>query len=475
MQRGGRAGQVLAIIIVILTLGVTTLLVYLDGGAKSPAVQFYYIPILVAGFFLGDLGAILAALFAAFLCGPHMKQDIEAGVDQTLMQVVIRICFFYVIGIIGSRVAFELRRRAAEFKTLYEVAQTINSSLRVQEVLDLIANSALEVMDAKGCTIRLLEDDQALRLGATAGLSADYVRKGPVLLGESELDRRVLEDGLVAIRNVQEDTSWQYQEAAAREGLTSVLSIALRTTEGNKGVIRIYARRPRSFTADEIALVSAFANQAATAIQNAELYEDIRRNYYETVRALTMAIEAKDPATLGHSERVTVMTASLARRLGCDAEQIEQLRFGTILHDIGKIGIDESFLEEGAAVSDADEIFLRMHPLIGKSILDPVEFLRPSMSIVLYHHEHWDGSGYPEGLKGEDIPFFARLVGVVNAYDRLVSPMNGSPGLSEHAAEQRLAAEAGVKWDPNIVQAFREMLRERRGRLVVPEEALPDV
>ncbi|MFQ6132017.1 MAG: HD-GYP domain-containing protein [Armatimonadota bacterium] len=473
MRKGGRAGPIIAIIIVAITLGATTLLVYLDNGAESAGVQFYYIPILVAGFFLGDIGAILTALIAALLCGPHMKWNIETGEDQTLTQILLRMCFFYVIGIIGSRVAFELRRRAAEFKTLYEVARTINSTLRVQEVLDLIAKSALEVMDAKGCTIRLLEDGESLRLGASAGLSADYVRKGPVVLAESELDRRVLEGGPVAIRNVQEDSSWQYPEAAGREGLTSVLSVALRTSDGNKGVIRIYARRQRSFTPDEIALVSAFANQAAIAIENAELYEDIRRNYYETVRALTMAIEAKDPATLGHSERVTVMATALARELGCDAEQVEQIRFGTILHDIGKIGIDESMLEQGA-VAEAEEIFLRMHPLIGKSILDPVEFLRPSLTIVLHHHEHWDGSGYPEGLKGQDIPFFARLVGVINAYDLLVSPQDGSAGISESAAEDRIAEEAGVKWDAEIVEVLRKMLRDRRGKLVAGhEEALP--
>ncbi len=475
MSNPTRAGQAVAIVIVILTLAATTSLVYLDEGTKSPAVQFYYVPILVAGFFLGEWPAILTGVLAAFLAGPHMPKDIPLGQEQAIEDIIIRTLFFFVIAYLSSRAAFELRRRAAEFRTLYEVAQTISSTLRVQQVLDLIARSALAVMDAKACTIRLLsEDGESLRLGASAGLSESYVRKGPVVLAQSELDRRVLEGGPVAVRNVQRDTAWQYRAEGKREGLTSVLSIPLRTGEENKGVIRIYAKHERSFTSGEMALLTAFANQAAIAIENAELYEDIRRNYYETVRALTLAIEAKDPSTRNHSERVTVLATELAERLRMSAEQIEQLRFGTILHDIGKIGVEEALLEAGDQHSEADEIFLRMHPLIGKSILDPIEFLRPSMPIVLYHHEHWDGSGYPEGLARDDIPYQARLVGIVNAYDELVSPLNGR-GVSEVRAQQELLAQAGNKWDPDLVREFVTMLRERRDKLpgTLPREALP--
>ena len=451
------------------------MLVYVDDGTRSPAVQFFYVPILVAGFFLGDLAAILTGVTAAFLAGPHMPYDRAAGLPQELGDIWIRTLFFFVIAYVSARAAYELRRRAAEFKTLYEVAQTISSTLRLQQVLDLIARSAVAVMDAKGCTIRLLsEDRQSLRLVAVVGLSDSYVRKGPVLLAQSELDRRVLEGGPVIIRNAQRDPAWQYQEEAEHEGITSVLSIALRSGEENRGVIRIYAKQERSFLPQEMALLQAFANQAAIAIENAELYEDIRRNYYETVRALTLAIEAKDPSTRNHSERVTVLATELAERLGMSSDEIEQLRFGTILHDIGKIGVEEGVLEAGAEHSQADEIFLRMHPLIGKSILDPVEFLRPSMAIVLHHHEHWDGSGYPEGLAGEQIPFTARLVGLVNRYDQLVSPLNDR-GMPEARAEDQLLAEAGTKWDPALVKEFVAMLRERRDRLpsALPKEALP--
>ncbi len=458
---GRKAAAIAAAVLV--ALGFCTWLTYVAGGANSPAVHFFYVPIICAGFFLGDLGAILVALLAAFACGPHMMADYGADppIPQTVYSIVLRVLFFYVIGYLASWASRAIRQRAAEFQQLYEVAQSITSSVRLEQVLDIIVHSALKVIDARGAIIRLLNPEGTeLRLVAVAGLSKSYQGKGPVLLEQSELDRRVLNGHHAAIPNVQQDPAWQYQDEAAEEGISSVLTVALRTATDAKGIIRVYGHAPRAFSGGEVELLTAFANQAAIAIENAELFEDIRRGYFETVRALARAIEAKDPTTLGHSERVTELVVPLAEAMGRADDDIELIRFATVLHDIGKIGVAETILEEGHELTSADELFIRMHPMIGKSILEPVEFLRPVLEIVLHHHERWDGGGYPEGLSGDDIPELARVVALANAYDNMVHPLNGVEPMSHEHAMREIVRGAGAEWDPKVVAAFSKIHHE---------------
>jgi putative nucleotidyltransferase with HDIG domain len=257
---------------------------------------------------------------------------------------------------------------------------------------------------------------------------------------------------------VRTDQNFQYPEAAEAEGLRSVLSVPLRSRDEALGVLRIYARGKRRFQPREVELLTAFAHQAAVAIENAELYEDIRRNYYETLRALTTAIEARDPTTYNHSERVTQLADRLAAHIGMGAEERELLRFGCILHDIGKIGIEESALE-ARDPGDREQVFYRMHPLIGRSILAPVGFLAEALPTVVHHHENWDGSGFPEGLRGEAIPLHARLCAIVDAYERLRNPQASMlNALSMIEALEEITVGAGKQFDPKLVAHFHKLM-----------------
>jgi putative nucleotidyltransferase with HDIG domain len=455
---------------------VITILVYVSGGARGIAIHFYYLPIIWAGYVGGDMGAILAVLAAALLCGPYMPADTQALIPgeryQTLQEVLLKVLFFFVVGIASSRIGFTLRRRATEFETLYDVARTVSSSLRLESVLNLIVESAAKVMNVKACSLRLLDSEsQQLNLRASRGLSPQYLAKGPVQVEESPIDARVLKGEPVTLTNVTRSPGFQYAEEAAKEGLTSVLTVPLLSKGEPLGVIRVYAHSERQFTPGEVALLEAFANQASVAIENASLYEDIRRNYYETVRALTIAIEARDPATYGHSERVTEIVQRLADRLGMTEERKEYLRFGTILHDIGKIGVEHSALDARRSEQLELRMFYEMHPIIGRSIIAPIEFLQPVCSVVLYHHERWDGSGFPEGLAGDDIPYEARLVAVVDAYDRMVHGQGGGEGMHPAEAFVAISNAAGQKFDPEIVDVFMKLRAEEIARFAVEERS----
>ena len=228
--------------------------------------------------------------------------------------------------------------------------------------------------------------------------------------------------------------------------------------------------------------VAAFANQAATAIENAELYDNLRQSYFETVRSLTRTLEARDPATAGHSERVTHLVALIGERLGLRRDEVDLLRFGAVLHDIGKVGISEEALGTvGPTNGTPADLLFQTHPLIGESILQPVSFLEPVLPMVTCHHEYLDGSGYPEGLRGESIPFFGRLAAAANEFDRLVSAWEGDPLEAIGAAREQIRAMAGTKLDAEIVDVLLQVtesmqeLTGERGDLDVSADRDTDV
>jgi len=457
----------LRVVPIVVSVGIITFLVRIGGGTDSIAVHFFYLPIIYAGFVFGDAGAIATALLAAAACGPWMPAEIvtegseSRAVAQTWWDIGVRTAIFYVMGIFASRVSLAISRRALEMQNLYEVARTVSSSLRIREVLDTIASQAVSAMDARACSIRLLHPETGeLERAASSGLSETYWAKGPVTVPGSDLDARVLEGEAVVVLDAQNDERWQYPEAAKREGLTSVLSLPLRARDSILGVMRIYANRRRQFTDDEVDLLGAFAHSAAVGIENANLYEEARRGSFETIRALTIAIEARDSATYSHSEHVTQLAGELAQEMGMDEQEREMLRFGCILHDIGKIGIEERMLD-ARDTDDAEHVFYRMHPLIGRSILKPVSFADEFLPVVVSHHERWDGRGFPEGLEGEEIPLLARLTAVVDSYERAVNPTESPMPIQPQEALRSILRGAGTAYDPEVVAAFDRMMRRK--------------
>lgn len=450
-----------------IAVAIITVLVYLDG-TDSIAVHLYYLPIIYAAFAFGDFGGVAVALIAGLLCGPWMPDRQSDGqmTAQPMWGPIVRLGMFFVMGWAAGTVARTLRRRALEAQTLYEVANSITSSLRLREVLNLIADAALKVMDARACAIRLLDQETGeLRPAVMKGFSQEYLGKGKVSRDTSQMDEKVLKGEPMQLWDVRHDANFQYPEAAQAEGLTSVLSVPLRSRDEALGVLRVYSRTRRRFKPTEIELLTVFASEAAAAIEKAELYEGLRRSYYETARALTTAVEARSATTYNHSERVTQLAERLAEEMGIDVETREILRFGCILHDVGKIGVEESALE-ARDTGDDEQVFYRMHPLIGRSILQPVGFLQPAMPIVVHHHERWDGNGFPEGLAGEDIPLLARICAVCDAYERLRSPQEiGESGMEMEEALQEIVAGAGTRFDPEVVSALQRAKEDPDFRL----------
>ncbi len=207
-------------------------------------------------------------------------------------------------------------------------------------------------------------------------------------------------------------------------------------------------------TSNDAEFLSIFANNIATALQRARLDEELKDSYVSSVAALVKAIEEKDTYTKGHSERVSTMAVQLAGILGLSQGEMEYLRLGSILHDVGKIGIPESIVRSPKGLTKAEYKIIQKHPLKGVEILHPITFMRDHMYLVRNHHEKWDGSGYPDGLAGDDIPLGAQIVSVADVYDAMTSDRPYRRGWPPRQALREIQKNAGTQFSRRIVDAF---------------------
>jgi HD-GYP domain-containing protein (c-di-GMP phosphodiesterase class II) len=222
----------------------------------------------------------------------------------------------------------------------------------------------------------------------------------------------------------------------------------------------------KRFRADHIAevreLIDSFS-RAATVIRDGQ--ESLHRAYVECVGSLASALDARDCYTAGHSHRVSEYSCAIAEGLGLDSTQQNELRIGALLHDIGKIGVPDSVLQNPGRLTGEDLRLIRQHPEIGRRILQGVNGFASYLSTVELHHENWDGTGYPHGLRGEATPLAARIVHVADAYDAMTSDRPYRSGMSSEDALGILEEHAGTQFDPVIVQVFAELVRAGSVRL----------
>lgn len=199
------------------------------------------------------------------------------------------------------------------------------------------------------------------------------------------------------------------------------------------------------------------------ARQSFELYTRMRKMYLDTIRTLAATIDAKDPYTHGHSERVSQMAVQLAKKIGYAETDIEYIEYAAILHDIGKIGIEDRILGKKDRLTDEEYEKIKQHPVIGAGIIESIEFLKKCSETVLHHHEHFDGKGYPDGLKGEEIPKTARLLSIIDAYDAMSSDRPYRKKLSAKNILDELENEAGKQFDPDMVKVFITLIKGKGG------------
>ena len=230
------------------------------------------------------------------------------------------------------------------------------------------------------------------------------------------------------------------------------------------GALEVYHGSPLGGKADWLKFREMLAGQTAIAIDNATLFADLQLSnadlteaYDTTLEGWSYALDLRDKETEGHTQRVTVLTERLARSMGVEGEALEHIRRGALLHDIGKMGIPDAILLKPGELTEEERAIIRQHPVYAYRMLSPIEFLRPAIDIPYCHHEKWDGTGYPRGLKGMEIPFAARIFPVVDVWDALISDRPYRKALPPNEVRQHIMADAGKHFDPNVVKVFLEL------------------
>lgn len=214
------------------------------------------------------------------------------------------------------------------------------------------------------------------------------------------------------------------------------------------------------FSREDLSLFSAVALKAGIAIDNARLYDDLRGLFYNTVETLVRTIQAKDQYTSGHSTRVSRYALLIAEKLGLNTKERHQLYLASMLHDIGKIGVPDDLLHRPGSLSEDEMERVRNHVQLGASMIEMLGEMHPIVPLIRHHHESWDGSGYPDGMKGEEIPLISRIIAVADMYDAMTSDRPYRARRTHQEAVEEIKSTSGTKLDPRVAEAFLQVLKE---------------
>ncbi len=349
------------------------------------------------------------------------------------------------------------QQKLSQLNTLMELSALINSTLSTVEVRKRTIEAATRLVDAETGSLLFIDESSGdLYFDVALGEKGDRIKTIRLAKGQGIAGWVAVHGEPVVINDVQKDPRF-FKEADRKSEFETRSMICLPVLLKGKpvGVLEaINKRTGAAFTYDDMQLLTALSNQVAVAIENARLYDELRETFYATVHALAETIEKRDPYTGGHTKRVMEYSLAIGRAMGLSHKEMTDLRLASILHDIGKIGISDRILLKNDHLTFEEYNAIIMHPVYGAEILNHIRQLKDIIPGVKSHHERFDGSGYPEGLKGKMIPLVARIIAVADTFDAMTTDRPYRRGLSAEEAIEELKMKAGSQFDLDVVDAF---------------------
>jgi PAS domain S-box-containing protein len=366
-----------------------------------------------------------------------------------------------------DRLFTQTRHSLARLAALHEIDQTISSNRDLQATLEAILRHCQEQLQADAAEIFLWDAsscrfESALRIGypSAAAPSPGFAR-GEGAAGLAAKAQSVVYS--LAPQFSQEPSTLQIVYRSL--GFQRVCNVPLISHGEASGVLQVCQRLPDQRDDDWYAFLEMLGGQAAIAVENLGLFDHLQRShselaqaYNETIEGWSRAMDLRDHETEGHTQRVTEMTVRLARELHISEEEIIHIRRGALLHDIGKMGVPDEVLNKPGPLDEKEWQIMRRHPQLAFDMLQAIRYLRPALVIPYYHHERWNGLGYPNGLSGGDIPLPARIFAIIDVWDALRSPRPYRDAWPEDKVRAYLSENAGVQFDPHLVEAFLLLL-----------------
>ena len=366
-----------------------------------------------------------------------------------------------------NRITQELENKIAELESsrslikrlLSRIGTALVSYEGIDNLITLILENASVALEAQMSSLMLVNGEkQELEVKTLWSANGERLSARAMKLGEG-IAGWVAKEG-APMRGTCSPGAVGLTNGHPQEGAVLCVPLMIRDkTIGIMSVLREDANR--QFTEEDELLLTNIGSQVAVAIENYRLNLDMERTYFETVMALAMAVEAKEPYTGGHTKRVAYYATLIGEAMGVDDGTMKTLQHAGILHDVGKIGIKDDILLKPGALTPEEFRIMQQHSVIGEAILKPVQSLRKVAELVRHHHERYDGTGYPDGLKGEAIPLAARILTVSDSYDAMVTDRPYRKRLSLEQAKEELRKGAGKQFDPNAIDAFLTLLAQK--------------
>jgi len=365
----------------------------------------------------------------------------------------------------------ETERRLQRITALRTIDSTIAASMDLRITLSVLLEHVLTQLKVDAASVLLLKPHmQTLEYAAGRGFRTEGLQRTNLRLGEGYAGRAALERKLIYIPDLRgRKTDFLRSPYFSAEGFVAYYGVPLIAKGQVKGVLEVFHRAPLTSETDWVSFMETLAGQAAIAIDNTQLFDNLQRSiadlsvaYDATIEGWSAALDLRDKETEGHSLRVTEMTMQLARSLGIGDVELVHVRRGALLHDIGKMGVPDSILLKPEKLTDEEWVLMRKHPQLAFDMLAPITYLKPALDIPYCHHEKWDGTGYPRGMKGEEIPLSARIFAVVDVYDALISDRPYRRAWTREKTISHIGEQAGCHFDPEVVKVFlKELANEK--------------
>jgi putative nucleotidyltransferase with HDIG domain len=355
-------------------------------------------------------------------------------------------------------------------RALYECGRIVNAETNRQRILETIVDQALEALEAtRGFLILYDKETDTLTPGVIRMPEAD-TNGQELTLSKTILTECVRTGNSILCRDAMTDQRFRQGGSIVLHGIRSAGCVPIESNSEILGALYVdHLQAAGAFDEEDLQLLAALGRLAGDALERALLAEKHDQLFYGLIRALISTVEAKDQYTRGHTERVTTYAMSIAEEMELSEDQKHTLQLGALLHDVGKIGIPEKILKKPGKLTPGEYEIMKRHPDIGADILENIDGIGEIADIVRYHQEKFDGTGYPAGLAGEEIPMYDRIVAVADAYDAMTSSRSYRRNFSEEEVMKEFNRCAGFQFDRDVVDAFFRAYR--KGRIVPPPQA----
>ena len=359
-----------------------------------------------------------------------------------------------------------IRNQIGRLNALRSIDRAIIASLDLNVTLDVFLTQVVAQLGIDAVSILLLnKNTHMLEYVINKGFRSSALKYTRLRLGESNAGRAAIERRIVTIPNLGEDIGgFSTSEVFMDEDFVTYIAVPLIAKGQVKGVIELFHRSLLQYDSDWLEFLEAIADQGAIAIDNSTMFDDLQQSnihlmlaYDTTLEGWSRALDLRDKETEGHSQRVTEITMRIAQEFQIKDDELVHMRRGALLHDIGKMGIPDSILLKPGKLTEEEWKTMKLHPVYARDLLYPIEHLRPAIDIPYYHHEKWDGTGYPEGLRGEKIPLAARIFALVDVWDALRSDRPYRPAWPEEKVRDLIRSEVGIHFDAGVVEVFLGM------------------